>query len=306
MAKPLYAKIIVNPYAGTGATGRKSSRIKEILTEAGLDFDYVYTEGKDHAVELAREAALSGYELVVAVGGDGTLSEVVNGLIQSGHSRDITMGILNTGTGCDFARFLDIPRDFRQACARLVNPQKVSTDVGVVQCQRGGEPFSRYFISAASLGFDGEVVEIAEKRPRLFHGNTSYFMGVIEVMGTYRNKNVLLKMDEQTEELRICSLVIANAGSYASGMRIVPEADLSDGLFEVVIVGDINKFELMQILPKAYLGGTHTNNQNIRLEKASYITVESEDRVLIQADGDLVGEAPAQFCLLPSALNIAL
>ena len=298
--------VIVNPYAGTGATGRKWHRIQKTLEDIGLDFDYVHTDGKGQAVELARKAALDGYQLVVAVGGDGTLNEVVNGLVDSGRSRDVSMGILNTGTGCDFAHFLDIPRDFHEACTRLVNPVKAISDVGVVECRLKGMPYHRYFISTASLGFDGEVAVVAEKRPRIFHSVTSYFMGVIEALGYYHNKNIRIQLDDHCEELCICSIVIANGGFYASGMKIVPEANLQDGLFDVMIVGDINKFDLIQTLPKAYLGGTHINHPKVRLEKASRISIESEDRVYIQADGELLGETPALFYILPSALNIVL
>jgi YegS/Rv2252/BmrU family lipid kinase len=299
-----YAMVIVNPYAGTGATGRKWSRIQETLDQTGLEYDFVHTDGKGDAVTLARQAALDGYRMVVAVGGDGTLNEVVNGLMDSGRSQDITMGILNTGTGCDFARFLDIPRDFDLACSRLVNPVKEGADIGVVECQRDGEPYRRCFISTASLGFDGEVAEAAEKRPRIFHSVTSYFMGVIEALGSYHNKTIHLTLDDSSEELCICSVVIANGGFYASGMRIVPDANLQDGLFEVMIVGDINKFDLIQTLPRAYLGGTHINHPKVRLEKASRIHIQSEERVLIQADGELLGETPAIFYILPSALNL--
>ncbi len=299
-------QFIVNPYAGTGATGRKWSKIEATLNETGIEFDHVHTEGKGHAVELAREAALAGYEMVVAVGGDGTLNEVVNGLVDSGHGTHITMGILNTGTGCDFARFLDIPRDFQQACSRLVNPVKASADVGVVECQFEGKSIRRCFISTASLGFDGEVAESAEKHPRIFHSVTSYLMGVIEALASYHNKDIRIQFGEHSEEICICSIVIANAGFYASGMRIVPDADLYDGLFEVMIVGDMNKFDLMQTLPKAYLGGTHINHPKVRLEKASRISIESDERVLIQADGELIGETPAVFYILPSALNLAI
>jgi len=305
MDLPKYAKVIVNPYAGTGATGRKWSKIEVTLHEAGLEYDVVRTEGQGHAQELAEDAALNGYRLIVAVGGDGTINEVVNGLMLSGLNREVILGILNTGTGCDFARFLEIPRDFRLACIRLVNPQQVKVDVGAVDCYRDGEPVRRYFISTASLGFDGEVVETAQKRPRILHGNTSYFMGILEILRTYHNKDIRLTLDELTEEMRICSMVIANAGSYASGMRIVPEADLSDGLFEVLIVGDINKFDLIQSLPRAYLG-IPLNHPKISMEKASSVTIESDQRVLIQADGELLGEAPARFEIIPSALNIAL
>ncbi len=295
--------VIVNPYAGTGATGRKWSKIQETLNNTSLEYDFVHTDGKGHAVELAREAAVSGYQLVVAVGGDGTLNEVVNGLVESGRGTDIAMGILNTGTGCDFARFLDIPRDFQLACSRLVNSVKASADVGVVECQFEGQPYRRYFISTASLGFDGEVAEIAEKRPRILHSITSYLMGVIEALGTYQNKDIRLYLDERQEDLCICSMVIANGGFYASGIQIVPDANLQDGLFEVMIVGDINKLDLIQTLPKAYLG-THLNHPKIRLEKASRVSIESNDRVLIQADGELLGETPAVFYIIPSALSI--
>ena len=305
MKSQLYARVIVNPFAGTGATGRKWPGIQKTMIQVGLSFDAVYTEGKGHALELAKEAACAGYEMVIAVGGDGTLNEVVNGLMESGYGRETVLGILNTGTGCDFARFIKIPRDYHQACFRLIDPLKIPADVGMVECRKDGQPVRRYFISAAGLGFDGEVVGVAEKRPRILHGATPYFMGVLESFGTYHNKDIQLHLDNSSEELRICSVVVANGGFYASGMRLAPDADLQDGLFEVLIVGDINKLELLQIAPQAYLG-THIKHHKVRLEKAAQVIIESSDQILIQADGELVGEGPAKFQVLPSALNITI
>jgi len=299
-----YARVIVNPLAGTGLTGRKWPHIREELTHAGLSFDFMFTEGKGHAIELAREAARAGYEMVVASGGDGTLNEVVNGLVESGNATNITLGILNTGTGCDFARFLNIPRDHRLAVSRLVNPRKVLIDVGVIDCQNENLPVHRFFIGAAGLGFDGEVVKTAVSTPRVLHGNTPYFLGILHSLGTYRNKEVHLQIDENSEDIRICSVVIANAGFYASGMRMAPEADLRDGLFEVMVAGDVNKLELLQAIPKLYRG-VHRTHPKIKIEKAAEVTVESLERIFIQADGEFVGEGPACFSVLPSALNIA-
>jgi YegS/Rv2252/BmrU family lipid kinase len=305
MALQTYAKVIVNPFAGTGATGRKWPGIQDAMTQVGLSFDVVQTEGKGHAVELTREAVIAGYGMVIAVGGDGTLNEVVNGLVESGGGRETVLGILNTGTACDFARFLKIPRDYHQACLRLVDPLKTPADVGMVECRKEEQPIRRYFISAAGLGFDGEVVGVAEKWPRVLHGATSYFMGILESFSTYHNKDIQLHLDDTTEDIRICNVVIANGGFYASGMRLAPDADLSDGLFEVLIVGDLNKLEMLQTAPQAYLG-THIKHHKVRLEKAAQVIIESSDRILIQADGELVGEGPAKFRVLPSALNIAM
>ncbi|MFO8010582.1 MAG: diacylglycerol kinase family lipid kinase [Dehalococcoidia bacterium] len=305
MDSPRYAKVIANPFAGTGATGRKWPRIHEALTHAGISFDFALTEYKGHAIELAREAALSGYEMIIAAGGDGTLNEVVNGIVESGRGRDTILGILNTGTGCDFARFLRIPRDYHQACLNLVNPRKTLADVGIVECQEADQPVHRFFISAAGLGFDGEVVGTAEKAPRILHGATPYLFGIMHSLGSYRNKDIRLRLDDRVEDIRICSVIIANGGFYASGMRVAPDADVKDGLFEVLIIGDITKFQLLQSFPKAYRGIPVTHPK-VRLEKASRVVIESPEQIRIQADGELLGEGPASFRIIPGALNIAV
>ncbi len=305
MGSKSHLKVIVNPYAGTGATGRKWPKIQEALSEAGLSFDFTRTEEKLHAVELAKEAALAEYKMVIAVGGDGTLNEVVNGLVESGNAGNTALGIINTGTGCDFARYLGISRNIKETCQNLVNPHIMMADVGLVECRNEGQPVHKYFISTSSLGFDGEVTAFAMKRPRIFNGVTPYFMGMLESLGTYQNKDIQLQLDDNTESIRMCSMVIANAGYYAAGAQVAPEADLNDGLFDVLIIGDINKFELLVTLPKAYLG-THVKDPKVRMEKASKIIIESADQIWIQADGELLGETPATFKILPSALSIAI
>jgi len=301
----LCAKIIVNPAAGCGSTGRKWTRIREYLTRSGLAFDFTHTECRGHAMELAREAALAGYKMVVASGGDGTLNEVVNGLMDSGNAGSTALGVLNTGTGCDFARFLGVSRDYRQACLHLINPRIIKSDVGVVEYKKNGETVRRFFISAAGFGMDGEVVETAVKGPRIIHGNIPYFLGILQSLGTYKNKNIHLRLDDHEEDVRICSVIIANGGFYAGGAHIAPEASVQDGAFEVMILGDVGKLELVQVFLAAYRG-THVTHPKVRIERASRVTLQSSERVLIQADGELVGEGPATFRVIPAALNIAV
>lgn len=299
------ARIIVNPVAGSGLTGRRWPGIRSLIGKLGLPFDYVFTERMGHAMELARESVIAGYELVVAAGGDGTLNEVVNGLVESGSSRSVALGILNTGSECAFARFLDIPRDCEQALLGMGAFQTKAVDIGMIEYQREGRPAHRYFLNNASFGFDGEVVRAAQKITGPLRGSLPYVLAVLRYYFTYRNKDIKLQLADETENLRIFSLIIANGGLFAKGMRVAPKADLNDGLFDVTIIGDMGKFELLKALPSVYWGN-HSNHPKVRLVKTDKVAIQSQDRILIQADGEFIGEGPATFRVLPSALNVAL
>jgi YegS/Rv2252/BmrU family lipid kinase len=296
--------VIVNPVAGAGSTGNKWKSIRELLTQSGLLFDYVYTDSIGHAAVLANEAALSGYKLVVSVGGDGTLNEVVNGLVEAAVP-DVTLGIISTGGGSDFVRSLNIPRDYRQSCLRLANSRKVRVDIGVIEYQRSGKPAKRFFINAAGLGLDGEVVENVVKNPRPCQGTVPYVLGLLHSLAAFHNKDVTLRIGDHSEDLRVCSVVVANGRFFGGGMKVAPEADVSDGLFEVVVVGDISKLDLLLTFPRIYRG-THITHPKVRMQRATEVRIESQDRVLIQADGELLGEIPATFRILPSALSVAV
>ena len=158
-----YARVIVNPAAGAYSTHRKWPGISRLLQHVGLSFDFEYTEGVGHAIELARTAAAKGYQCVVAVGGDGTVNEVANGILNSRDSDSTILGIVNTGTGSDFARSLGLPRDYSGACSSLTSRRRLLIDVGVVQYQSKGHTLQRLFVNAAGVGFDATVVEATEK-----------------------------------------------------------------------------------------------------------------------------------------------
>ena len=298
-----YAKVIVNPVAGAGSTHRKWPGISRLLRHVGLSFDHEFTETTGHAIELAKTAADDGCRYLVAVGGDGTVNEVANGILRSTGASGIILGIVNTGTGSDFVRSAGIPRDYTSACSLLTSQRRLLIDVGVVEYRKKGQSLQRFFVNAAGTGFDAVVVEATERWPKYFGGTVPYVAGLLRSLFSYRNKSVVLHVGDKVETIRILNVVVANGNYLGGGMHITPEAKLDDSLLDVMVIGDIGKFELLKAFPTVYKG-THLTHPKVRMEKATHITVESPERVLVHADGELLGEGPASFWLMPAALSI--
>jgi YegS/Rv2252/BmrU family lipid kinase len=301
----LHAKVIVNPVAGACSTRRKWPRISKLLKYVGLSFDYEYTEGVGHAVELARVAASDGYQYIVAVGGDGTVNEVANGILRSINPTEIRLGVVSTGTGSDFARSTGIPRDYTSACSSLCSSRGRLIDVGMAEFKDKGQTLQRFFVNVAGVGFDATVVEATEKLPKYFGGTIPYLGGLFRSLFNYQNKLVTLSMGGKVDVKRILNVVVANGSYVGGGMYIAPKAELSDSLLDVLIIADMGKFELLKALPMVYKG-THVNHPKVRMEQVAHISIESSERVLVYADGELLGECPVAFWLIPAALNIVV
>ena len=185
----MYAKVIVNPKAGAGATAKRWPRVKEALRQSGVRFDYELTEAQGHATEIARMAVGKGYKMVVSVGGDGTMNEVVNGLYEFGADSDSMLGIISTGTGSDYIRTLGIPRSYKDACRCLSNPGKKVVDLGMVEYMDNGRKVQRIFVNFTGFGFDAEVVKIITQRFKFLGGMLFYLVGVLACLMLNRNKN---------------------------------------------------------------------------------------------------------------------
>jgi len=300
-----YAKVIVNPVAGAHSTRRKWPLISQRIRDIGLSFDYEYTEGVGHAMELARAATSDGYRFLVAVGGDGTVNEVANGILSSTSLRRTTLGVVSTGTGSDFVRSVGIPRDYTSACSCLTSQQRLLIDVGVVEYRCAGKSQQRFFVNGAGVGFDAEVVKATERLPKYFGGTIPYVAGLLRSLFGYKNKSVVLRVGSREETKRILSIVVSNGCYFGGGMRVAPQAELGDGLLDVMTVDDMGKFELLKAFPTIYKG-THITHPKVRMEKATHIAIESSEQVLVHADGELLGEAPASFWLMPAALSIVV
>jgi len=301
----LQTKVIVNPVAGARSTRRKWLIINRLLERIGLTFDFNYTEGVGHAIELAQAAASDGYRYLVAVGGDGTVNEVANGILLSRNAAATVLGVVSTGTGSDFARSAGLARDYTTACNNLTSSKRLTIDVGVVEYQSGGETHERFFVNSAGVGFDAAVVKETERLPKFFGGTIPYVAGMLRTLVSYRNKNIVLKVGDEEERKRVLNVAVANGNYCGGGMRIAPDAELDDKLLDVVVFGDMSKFEILKEFPTIYKG-THINHPKVSVKKAANVSIESAKPMLVYADGELLGECPATFRVVPAALSLVV
>jgi len=298
-------KLIVNPVAANGTVGKRWPRIRDFLRAEGAEFDAVLTERPGHATELARQALAEGHRIIVAVGGDGTVNEVVNGLMVEGAvDPEVALGIIPGGTGADLARTLGIPRDDEGACRCLLRSRRRLIDLGEIICIREGQEARRYFANVAGLGFDGEVADLVNRNPmtKALGGTIPYLICLFITLITYRNKNAEVSFDGQSLKGRATSVFVANGQYLAGGMHIAPHAAPDDGLFDVIVLGDFGKLELAANVAKVYRGTHLTIPKVDEYRGVKEVRVEAQERMLIQADGELVGQAPTTFRIVPQAL----
>jgi len=301
----LNTRVIVNPAAGAGATAKKWPRIRKALESSGIRFEHDLTEAPGHATELAKSAVGRGYDMVVSVGGDGTLNEIVNGLYSAGANGTVMLGIISTGTGKDYIKTVGIPRPYEEACLRLCNPKKIVVDLGTVEYISNGRMEKRIFVNFAGLGLDAEIVRATTWRFKALGSMPSYLMGVFSSLVLHRNKDVVITLDGKTEKRRVDEVLVNNGKYGGGGMLPAPDADLKDGILNVLIINAASKPELVWALPRIYKG-THGTHPKVTMRRARMIEVQSAQPMLVQADGELLGEAPARFDVLPAALTVAI
>jgi diacylglycerol kinase (ATP) len=296
---PQHAKVIVNPTSGARSAQRKWPRIKALLEQTGLTFDSVMTQRPMQAVELAGEAVSQGYDLVVAVGGDGTVNEVVNGLMGPDGKAKADLGVIYTGTTNDFARNIDLPRNLQQNCRLMVSPRRMQVDVGVVECAREGQARQRFFVNVAGAGFDADLMEEARKTVLPLGPKGPYVGAFLKMAPTYDPKDFMLSYQDRQEARRAFTVLVSN-GKYAGSIPFDPEADLSDGQFEVMT---LDPPTLLKCLAQTYLALLE-GYPKIDYVRANTVRMESTQRLPVQADGEVLGELPAQFRVLPRALRV--
>jgi diacylglycerol kinase (ATP) len=300
----LHAKVIINPVAGAGRTAREWRGIVGLLKKHGLNCEHDLTEAPGHAVHLAREAAKNGYDMVVSVGGDGTINEIVNGIYASGNMKNATLGIISTGTGSDYIRTVGVPHHKDEACRCLGRSRKRTVDVGVVEYTNDGKTEERLFVNFAGIGFDAEIVRRTTRQFKALGSLPSYLLGVFTTLATFANKDVTIKLDGEPLDRRVCTVIMNNGRYGGGGMFTAPQAELADGWLDVLIVGDLSKPDLLRSLPRIYKG-THLTHPKVTMKQAKEIEISSSNgRVHLQADGELLGEVPARFRVMPAALNI--
>ena len=290
--------VILNPTAGGGRALRLLPRVVAALRRLEQSHEIHVTGAAGEAVDVAGRFASAGVHTVVAVGGDGTVNEVANGLLDSG--LPTALGVVPAGRGADFSRSLEMPRELDVALARIVRGTRRRIDVGRAAFADGT---TRAFVNVAGLGFDATVAERAA-RSRLPGSTIPYLHGLLGTLVGYQNLPVALRADGTAVAGRALSVVIANGSYFGGGMRIVPGARLDDGRLDLTILGDLSKVELLRNVPRVY-SGTHVTHPKFVHRTIERVHVESGESARVQLDGEVVASTPVTFSVVPGALVLA-
>jgi diacylglycerol kinase (ATP) len=254
------------------------------------------------------EAVRDGATLVVAVGGDGTLNEVVNGLVRSGGTAELAT--IPLGTGMDFVRTHEIPTSFDDAVRTAVRGAPRTIDVGRVSYREwSGAETERYFANVASVGMSAAVAQRANGMSKALGGKATFFYALVRVFLEWQNTEVSVELEginggEVTRrEARMHDVIVANGQWHGGAMWLAPEARPDDGLFDVVLIGDITKRDFVTTAPKIYKG-TYLEHPKVELLRSSSVAVDARGRLPIELDGEQVGTTPARFGIVPGALRV--
>ena len=301
-------QVIVNPASNKGRTRKRWGEIRDGLKSRLREFKFEFTEKPQHATDIAREAIKDGTDLVIGVGGDGTMNEIANGFFEDSRiiNPEATLGLVPSGTGCDLMRSLNIPPGLKGALRVLTEAPPVRMDVGRVRYRNNaGAEEDRVFLNVADFGLGGEVVrEVAERR--LQRKASSYVRCLVTTMLSYRNKRVRIRVDgRDLPDGEYLIGAVANGRIFGKGMKVAPDARLDDGLFDSVLVRGFRFLEFCRHGWKL-MNGTHVTHPKVTVVRGR--TVEAwpaeGEEVLLELDGDQLGRLPATFEIIPRHLPV--
>ena len=293
---------LVNPASANGGTGKRWPELAHRAAQLGLDGTTLFSERPGHLIELAEQAARAGAELVVSVGGDGTLNEVVNGLVRADTS--VELATIPLGTGMDFVRTYGIPTRFDDAVLTALKGMTRTIDVGRVSYREwSGAAGERYVANVGSVGMSAAVAQRANGMSKALGGKATFFYALTRVFFEWENTLVSVQLDEERREGRMHDVIVANGQWHGGAMRLAPEAQPDDGLFDVVLIGDVTKRDFVTTAPKLYKG-TYLSHPKIELLRSRAVAVDAPERLPIELDGEQVGTTPVRFEIVPGALRV--
>jgi YegS/Rv2252/BmrU family lipid kinase len=298
---------VVNPKSANGATGKRWGELAATIARTLSDFGVEFTRGPMDAVGVTRAALHAGYECVVAVGGDGTINEVTNGFFDGDApiNPQAALGVLPRGTGGDFRKTFAWDTDFEAAVRRLKSPETRPFDVGRLEYRdHRGETAVRYFANICSFGVSGRVDEAVNAGTKALGGRVSFMWASLKSLTGWRDQAVRLRIDGgPPEAVNITTLAVANGRYFGGGMKVAPEADVSDGLLDVTIWSGYRLSDFVLKSAGVY-SGAHVGWKGTRTLRCRELVAESEERVLIDCDGEQPGSLPCRIQVLPSAIRL--
>jgi YegS/Rv2252/BmrU family lipid kinase len=298
--------VVANPRSGGGATARRLRRAEPLLREQLGPIEIEWTRGPRDAERIAREGVRAGAERIIVAGGDGTMSEVVTGLLAAGLGRYAELALLPLGTGGDLARTLGVAKDLGVAIEHIAKGEPRRLDAGRVHYRRpDGSEAESYFLNVASIGISGLTTLLVNRAPKWLGGRISFLAGTLRAMTSYRPLPVTLRVDGRiVHEGPLVLATAANGRYFGGGMHVAPEARPDDGLLDVVVVPGVSKTRLLMQLPDIYRG-THVRLEPVRCHRGVRVEADAAPgSVWIEVDGEPLGTLPASFEILPASIAV--
>lgn len=295
--------VIANPRAGSGSAG-VVDRLVAALADHGIVPTVVETTAAGDATHIAREAVESGTRFIVAVGGDGTVHEVVNGMVDAETGTvlgdDPVLGVVSAGSGCDLVRTFGLDRAPEVMARHLAGPHTTRIDLGRVRLTgTDGRPTVRVFANIAEVGFGGAVATSARRLPARL-GPRRYTLGIVAAWGRFRRVGMTIRHDGGTHEGSLCNVVVANGQFFGGGLKVAPRSLPDDGRFDVQAWGG-TPTDVVRAA-RQLRDGSHLQRADVRAWPSATVVVEAERTVAVEADGELLGSSPVRFDVLPGLL----
>ncbi|HEY7373920.1 MAG TPA: diacylglycerol kinase family protein [Polyangia bacterium] len=300
--------VIVNPRSGGGLSEARWARIRGALADGLGELESAFTTAPRDATEIARREAAAGRRLILALGGDGTISEVADGVLAAGAGGTTEIGLIPRGTGGDFRRTLEVPQEIAAAAAHIRQATARAVDAGRVRYRvaDGGEGV-RHFVNVASFGFSSAVARRANASSKRFGGKMAFLGATLKELLTHDHHDVWLTIDgRERRQLRVMMAAIGNGRFFGGGMKICPDAQLDDGALDLVSVGDMTRMQVVANLGKLF-AGTHLELEQVTHARITHLhaePVEPDVSIPVELDGETPGHLPATFDILPGALRV--
>jgi YegS/Rv2252/BmrU family lipid kinase len=285
---------------------RDWSQIAGWLNHFNFNYLPVFTEYPRHAIKLTADFIEKGYTRIIVVGGDGTMNEVVNGVFrqQRFKTTEISLGMITVGTGNDWGRMFSIPKDYREAIQVLMQNKTFIQDAGMVEYKRNGASENRYFVNIAGLGFDAEVVRKTNRlKEKGKGGPLLYLINIFSSLVNYKFVNAVISVDGTDMENEILSMNVGICKYNGGGMLSVPGAIPDDGLFDLTVINRMSRPDIIFSLRRLY-DGTINKHPKVNSFTGKSIKVESDDRIMLETDGESLGHTPLEFSIIPKSVKI--
>lgn len=284
---------VVNPVAGKGKTKEIIPLIEDICKKNDVEYEMVFTSMPNDAINLSKDGINRGFSRIIAVGGDGTLNEVINGVAET----DASFGIIPGGSGNDFIRSLAEKRELEQIIYDNIFGNIKPIDIA--RCN------DRYFINVASIGFDSDVVLATKETKKIFSGSTAYIAAVLKTILTYKGKRIKVDIDGNSFEENTLLVAVANGKYYGGGIKPAPDAEIDDGILDICFIRNVPKPKIIALFPK-FIKGNHEDIKEVSMYRGKKIRLTCPDYMPTNVDGEIFLNTEVEFEIIPKGINVII